>query len=95
MSKFNIAGLKNALGRGPIVAETVPTGRTHEGGAGYAHDDKSELFLLAVAALRDFVQGLSSRQADTADDYSGLRAYAAGLGSDQRARVTLVSSAMA
>jgi hypothetical protein len=49
MSKFNVAGLKGALGRGPITAETVPTGRTHEGGAGYAHDDKSELFLLAVA----------------------------------------------
>lgn len=49
MTKFNISGLKGALGRGPITAETIPSGRTHEGGAGYAHDDKSELFLLAVA----------------------------------------------
>jgi DmsE family decaheme c-type cytochrome len=40
----------------------------------------------AVAALREFVQGLSSSQpADKADDYTGLRAYAAGLGSDQAA----------
>jgi hypothetical protein len=46
MSKFNFAWLK---GSGPISAETTPTGRTHEGGAGYAHDAKSELFLLAVA----------------------------------------------
>jgi hypothetical protein len=48
MSKFNIAGIKNALGRGPIAAEATPSGRTHEGGAGFAHDAKSELFLLAV-----------------------------------------------
>ncbi|MBO0867657.1 MAG: TROVE domain-containing protein [Micromonosporaceae bacterium] len=34
---------------GPVVAEPVPTGHTYEGGAGYAHDAKSELFLLAVA----------------------------------------------
>jgi TROVE domain len=46
MSKFNIAG---RTGTAPITAETAPTGRTHEGGAGYAHDAKSELFLLAVA----------------------------------------------
>jgi DmsE family decaheme c-type cytochrome len=44
----------------------------------------------ALNALRDFVQGLPSGQAtnvaaDKADDYSGLRAYAAGLGSDQAA----------
>jgi DmsE family decaheme c-type cytochrome len=42
----------------------------------------------AIAALREFVQGLSSGQAttvsaDKADDYAGLRAYAAGIGSDQ------------
>jgi hypothetical protein len=49
MSKFNIAGFTSALGLVPIVAGTVATGRTHEGGDGYAHDDKSELFLLAVA----------------------------------------------
>jgi DmsE family decaheme c-type cytochrome len=38
----------------------------------------------AVASLRDFVRGLdaASVSADKADDYSGLRAYAAGLGSD-------------
>jgi DmsE family decaheme c-type cytochrome len=39
----------------------------------------------AIAALREFVGNLSSSQAasDKADDYAGLRAYAAGLGSDQ------------
>ena len=47
MSKFNIRGRKAARGRSPIVAS--PSGRTYEGGAGYAHDAKSELFLLAVA----------------------------------------------
>ena len=49
MSKFNIAGLKTALGRGPVTAEATPSGRTYEGGAGHTHDAKSELFLLAVA----------------------------------------------
>jgi hypothetical protein len=46
MSKFNFTGRK---GRGPITAEATPSGKTYEGGAGYAHDIKSELFLLAVA----------------------------------------------
>ena len=49
MSKFNIVGLKTALGRGPVTAEATPSGRTYEGGAGHTHDVKSELCLLAVA----------------------------------------------
>ena len=48
MSKFN-TGTARPVGRGPLAAQPAPTGRTHEGGAGYAHDAKSELFLLAVA----------------------------------------------
>ena len=48
MSKFNVAAIRRVLGRGPIAAEANPTGTTHEGGAGYAHDAKSALFLLAV-----------------------------------------------
>lgn len=47
MSKFN--RMKTRARNGPIVAEASPSGVTHEGGAGYAHDVKSELFLLAVA----------------------------------------------
>jgi hypothetical protein len=47
MSKFNIASMKTALGRGPIAAQ--PSCHTYEGGAGFAHDAKGELFLLAVA----------------------------------------------
>jgi hypothetical protein len=49
MSKFNTGTVRPAVGRGPVVAPPTPSGRTHEGGAGYAHDPKSELFLLAVA----------------------------------------------
>jgi hypothetical protein len=49
MSKFNVASVKAALGRGPVRAEAVPSGRTYEGGAGFGHDTRSELFLLAVA----------------------------------------------
>ena len=49
MSKFNTRSARPAAGRGPVAAQPTPSGRTHEGGAGYAHDAKSELFLLAVA----------------------------------------------
>jgi hypothetical protein len=49
VSKFNIRAMPAVIGRGPVTAEATPSGRTHEGGAGYAHDAKSELFLLAVA----------------------------------------------
>ena len=48
MSKFN-TGTVRAVGQGPVGAERIPSGRTYEGGAGYAHDAKSALFLLAVA----------------------------------------------
>ncbi|MBT8225313.1 MAG: TROVE domain-containing protein [Dactylosporangium sp.] len=41
--------MKAAAGQGPIAAEAAPSGRTHEGGAGYRHDARSELFLLAVS----------------------------------------------
>jgi DmsE family decaheme c-type cytochrome len=38
----------------------------------------------AIAALREYAQGLSSNQAASgSDDYSGLRAYAAGIGAGQ------------
>src|SRR5690348_3834864 len=49
MSKFNRTALRAATGRGPINASTMPTGLTHEGAPGYAHDAKSALFLLAVS----------------------------------------------
>lgn len=34
--------------RGPITSEATSSGQTHQGGAGFARDTKSELFLLAV-----------------------------------------------
>ena len=49
MSKFNVAAVRPAIGRGPVAAEANPTGTTYEGGAGYAHDAKSAVFLLAVS----------------------------------------------
>jgi len=51
MSKFNRTALRAATGRGPITAEATPTGLTHEGAPGYAHDTKSALFLLAVSNM--------------------------------------------
>jgi TROVE domain len=49
LSKFNTSAARPTVGQGPVTAERTPSGRTYEGGAGYAHDTKSELFLLAVA----------------------------------------------
>lgn len=50
MGKFNSTATKT-VGAGPIVTDTAPTLRTHEGAPGYARDAKSELFLLAVANM--------------------------------------------
>ena len=50
MSKFNLTSARSA-GRGPLATEAVPSGRTHEGGAGYARDARSELFLRATASF--------------------------------------------
>jgi hypothetical protein len=49
LSKFNIVDKRRANITGPIAAERGPSGITHEGGPGYAHDEKSALFLLAVS----------------------------------------------
>ncbi|MFE3444459.1 TROVE domain-containing protein [Nocardia sp. NPDC059180] len=50
MSKFNLARPPRAA-TSPVVSEAQPTGRTHEGGPGYAREVKSELFLLAVTNM--------------------------------------------
>jgi hypothetical protein len=50
MSKFNTTGVRPAT-FSPITSESTPSGSTFEGGAGYARDTKSELFLLAVANM--------------------------------------------
>jgi hypothetical protein len=50
MSKFNTQTARTAV-HGAVVTEAVPSGRTHEGGPGYARDAKPELFLLAVANM--------------------------------------------
>lgn len=50
MSKFNTATTRPAT-TSPITSERTPSGTTFEGGAGYARDTKSELFLLAVSNM--------------------------------------------
>jgi hypothetical protein len=49
VSKFNTKDKRATAGVGPIKTEAQPSGLTHEGAPGYAHDAKSELFLLAVS----------------------------------------------
>lgn len=51
MSKLNTPGARPRTGISPIATEQVSSGRTREGGVGYAHDVKSELFLLAVSSM--------------------------------------------
>jgi hypothetical protein len=50
MSKYN-RGTVAVTGRGPLATEAVSSGKTHEGGTGYARDVKSELFLRASASF--------------------------------------------
>ncbi len=50
MSKFNTGATKSAV-FSPIVSESVPSGHTFEGGAGFARPVQSELFLLAVSNM--------------------------------------------
>lgn len=50
MTKFNVTDTRSSV-RSPIQTERAPSGQTFEGGAGYARDAKSELFLLAVSNM--------------------------------------------
>jgi hypothetical protein len=50
MAKFNIFRARPA-GTSPVATAPAPSGRTYEGGDGYARDTKSELFLLAVSTM--------------------------------------------
>lgn len=50
MSKYNRPAVR-PIAHGPIVTASTPTGRTHEGAPGYARDEKSELFLMAVSGM--------------------------------------------
>lgn len=63
MSRFNTQAAKPTA-HSPVQGESVPSGRTFEGGAGYARDAKSELFLLAVShfvATDTFYESADSR----------------------------------
>ncbi|MFE2998684.1 TROVE domain-containing protein [Nocardia sp. NPDC059246] len=50
MAKFNTASVR-AVAHGPIRTDSTATGTTHQGGPGFARDEKSELFLLAVTNM--------------------------------------------
>jgi hypothetical protein len=50
MSKFNRGTVKPTV-YSPVTTEFVPSGRTYQGGPGYARDTRSKLFLLAVTNM--------------------------------------------
>lgn len=52
MSRFNTVTAK-VQPHSAVTSEQVPSGLTHEGAPGHARDQKSELFLLAVAHMGD------------------------------------------
>lgn len=63
MAKFNTR--TRAPAQGPIRSEQYPSGKTAEGAQGYARDEKSELFLLAVSAFAaegSFYEAARSRE---------------------------------
>jgi len=51
LSKFNTTTRARPAVSSPVTTERTASGRTFEGGAGYARDVKSELFLLAVTNM--------------------------------------------
>jgi TROVE domain len=77
MSKYN-RGTVRAVGRGPLATEATPSGKTHEGGAGYARDARSELFLRATGSLA----GEDSYYEGAAERDDRLRDLVAGLATD-------------
>jgi hypothetical protein len=78
MSKFNVTSARPA-GRGPLATEAVPSGRTHEGGTGYARDARSELFLRATASFA----GEDSFYEDAAERDGRMSELASGLATSQ------------
>lgn len=63
MSKFNTRTARPQV-KSPVTSEKTPSGVTHEGGAGFKRDAKSELFLLAVsefAGEKTFYEGADAR----------------------------------
>ena len=80
MSRFNVKFARSA-GRGPLATEAVPSGRTHEGGTGYARDARSELFLRATASFAgedSFYEGAAVRDERMRELVSGLATDADG-----------------
>jgi hypothetical protein len=80
MSKFNVMSAR-PVGRGPLATEAVPSGRTHEGGTGYARDARSELFLRATASFTgedSFYEEAAARDDRMSELVSGLATDANG-----------------
>lgn len=65
MSRFNRPQTR-AIGTTPMVTEPVASATTHEGGAGYLRDAKSELFLRATGSFAN--QGAFYEQPAVRDD---------------------------
>jgi hypothetical protein len=109
MSKFNVTTARPA-GRGPLATEAVPSGRTHEGGAGYAREARSELFLRATASFAgedsfyedaavrdDRMRELVSALATDADGFAwlaGFLPWLRGEGNIRTASVVLAAEAV-
>jgi TROVE domain len=67
MSRYNTrTETAPRAGSSPIKAEAVASGKTHEGGAGFARDVKSELFLRATSSFAG--QGSFYEEATVRDD---------------------------
>jgi hypothetical protein len=87
MTKYNQKTARPA-GSGPLATETVPSGRTREGAAGYARDARTELFLRATGAFAgedgfyekagvrdDRLRELTAQMAVTGDGFAWLQGF--------------------
>ncbi len=99
MGKFNVTDLRHVAARGPLATEPTASGVTHEGGAGFKRDAKSELFLLATTTFvgedsfyetanqtADRLRALTATLAVTPDGWEWLRGFLPWLRGDGNVR---------
>jgi TROVE domain len=102
VSRFNVTD-RRVVARGPLVTEATPSGVTHEGGAGYKRDAKTELFLRATTTFvgedafyetanegADRLRALVKEVALTADGWEWLKGFLPWLRGDGNVRTASI-----
>jgi hypothetical protein len=87
MPKYNTPQSRKAGLSSPVLTDQVPTGRTHQGGPGYARDATSELFLLAVSSMGMDLRFYDRRPQDMAFQVTRARDAEFALAHPRHARI--------